>query len=289
MSDPLVQIGSDRLSAGVSSLGAEMQRLTASGRPLLWHGDPAFWSGRSPVLFPIVGRAPGDAIWVDGQEFPMAQHGFARRSSFDLTASGPDFCRHRLTDSDATRAAWPFRFALTVEHRIGGATLSVTATVDNRDDRPMPFGLGFHPAFLWPLPGAGGQSHSITLANGAEPEMARVRGGLLAPGRFASPFRDGALTLDPALFAEDAAIFPQGAGDALSYSAESGPRLTFRLRNLPNLALWSKPGAPFVCIEPWHGMAAAIGAGPELSARPFTVTLEPGGAAEFGFEVSVAE
>ena len=291
MSDS-VTIASERLSASVAALGAETQSLTLKGRgELLWGGDPAWWSGRAPILFPMVGGAPGDTVAFDGATYPMAKHGFARRSTFVLEEAGPDWCRHVLTDSDETRAAYPFAFRLAVTHALEGATLTVTAEVENPGDRPLPFGFGFHPAFRWPLPGAEGQPHRVVLENGAEPPLARLgAGGLLAPGRLPSPFSAGVLTLDPALFEADAMIFPEGAGTALRLEADGQgvPALRFAFENTPHLGIWQKPGAPYICIEPWHGMAAEEGAGPEMTARPGTVTLAPGDSIRFGFSVSAS-
>ncbi|WP_136634557.1 aldose 1-epimerase family protein [Pseudooceanicola onchidii] len=285
--DTLTRISSDQLDITVSDLGAEMQSLVAHGEDYLWHGDPAWWSGRSPILFPIVGKAPGDRVGVDGQEGEMAQHGFARRMTFARAKAEATRVVHTLTDTVATRRAYPKPFALTVTHSVSGATLSVSATVANTGRAPLPFGLGFHPAFRWPLPGAEGQAHEVTLANRGEPALARLRDGLLDDQRHPSPFRRGRLTLDPAMFDADAMIFPEGAGTGLSYGADKGPELTFTFDNLPNLALWQKPGAPFLCIEPWHGMAARHGAGPEIAARPGTCTLAPGDVARFRWSVTV--
>ncbi|MFB2551792.1 aldose 1-epimerase family protein [Ensifer soli] len=283
-----VRIASGDLVAEIADLGAELQSLTtAEGRALLWSGDPAFWTGRSPVLFPIVGKAPGDRIAVDGVDYPMAQHGFARRSAFTLAEAGASACRHVLVACEATRAAYPFDFRLEVAHRLDGPMLTVTAEVRNEDARPMPFGLGFHPAFLWPLPGAAGRAHTIVLDNGAEPPLARLAGGLLVAEELLSPFRSGRLVLDHALFADDAMIFPEGAGTGLRYAPEGGAGLRFHFDNLPNLALWTKPGAPYICIEPWHGMAARDGESGEIAARPFSQTLEPGASARFSFSVVV--
>lgn len=284
-----VRIANDHLSATVSDLGAEMQSLALSdGTALLWHGDPAYWGGRSPVLFPIVGRAPDDHVAVDGHVAPMAQHGFARRSLFTLETADATGCRHVLAASDATRSVYPREFRLSVSHSLSGPELTVRAEVTNEDELPMPFSLGFHPAFLWPLPGQVGMPHVVRLENGAEPAMMRVKEGLLAPERHPSPFREGYLAVVPDLFAEDAAIFPDGADERLSYGVAGGLQLHFRFHNLPNLALWSKPGAPFLCIEPWHGMAARTGAGPEIAERPWGMMLEPGRTAAFAFTVGVA-
>ncbi|THD76953.1 aldose 1-epimerase family protein [Thalassobius vesicularis] len=281
------RIANDHLSVTVSDLGAEMQSLRdAQGRDYLWNGDPAFWSGRSPILFPIVGRAPGDRITVAGHDAPMAQHGFARRSRFALVSADPTACTHVLTPGDAIRAVYPPAFRLELTHRLDGATLRVTATVTNPGIAPLPFGLGFHPAFRWPLPGAEGQPHHVTLDGGANPEMARLTGGLLPPERHPSPFAEGRLTLEQSLFEADAMLFPGSAIPGLTYGPDTGPRLRFGFDNLPDLALWTKPGAPFVCIEPWHGTAARTTDGPAIEDRPGTILLPPGDSLSFRWSVT---
>ncbi len=282
----ITHIANAHLSIDVSSLGAEMQAVTTSdGRSWLWNGDPAWWNGRSPILFPMVGKAPNDTVTIDGKTYAMGQHGFARKSEFTLTASETASCRFELPASEATLAVYPFAFMLAVTYALDGRKLRVVAEVENRDARPMPFGFGFHPAFVWPLPGAEGKPHTITLANGAEPGMVRLDGGLIRPERLGSPFRAGRLVLDPAQFDDDAMIFPDGAGAGLTYAAEGGPALGFAFENLPNLALWQKPGAPYICIEPWHGTAALRGGSDDLADRPYSTVLASGEGARFAFGV----
>ena len=284
----LTRIANSHLAVDISSLGAELQAITtADGRNWLWNGDPAWWTGRSPILFPIVGKAPGNAVTIDGQTYDMAQHGFARRSEFTLAAATAATCRFELEASDATRAAYPFAFRLALTYALDERTLTVTAEVENRDTHAMPFGFGFHPAFVWPLPGAEGRPHTITLDNGAEPALVRLKDGLIDPQPRPSPFTAGRLTLDPKMFEADAMIFPEGAGTGLIYAAEGGPALKFRFDNLPNLALWQKPGAPYICIEPWHGMAAEAGASNDLARRPYSLTLAPGQTARFAVSVDI--
>jgi galactose mutarotase-like enzyme len=283
-----IRIANAELAVEIALLGAEMQSLkTADGCDWLWNGDAAWWTGRSPILFPIVGKAPGDMLAVNGKTYPMAQHGIARRREFTLIEQTANSCRHRLVSTPETREVYPFDFSLTLEHGLTGRSLSVTAIVENTGDTLLPFGLGFHPAFLWPLPGAENRPHAVTLDNGAEPGVVQLEAGLIGKTLPTSPFRNGRLDLNHGLFENDALVFPEGAGTGLTYGADGGPSLDFTFENLPNIALWQKPGAPFLCIEPWHGMAAHAGGTAELVERPYTVALAAGEMMRFGFTVEV--
>ncbi|TCT42166.1 aldose 1-epimerase family protein [Martelella mediterranea] len=283
-----IRIANDKLSVAVSPRGAETQSImTSDGRSWLWNGDAEFWTGRAPILFPIVGKAPDDTITIDGQPYTMKQHGFARKFGFRLAEHSDTVCRLELEADARTKEIYPFDFRLSVAHVLEGATLKVVSTVVNSGDKPMPFGFGYHPAFNWPMPGMNkGHVHHVHLENDAEPFMVRLRDGLIDLTPLPSPFSKGLLALDHDYFVDDAMIFPEGAGDRLTLSAEDGPALHFTFENLPNLALWTKPGAPYICVEPWHGMAAAHGLGTELSARPSTKTLAPGESTDFTFTVT---
>ncbi|MBU2868288.1 aldose 1-epimerase family protein [Pacificibacter marinus] len=288
----LCQLRNDALTVAVAPLGAEMQYLrTSAGDDLLWSGDAAYWTGRAPVLFPIVGRAPEDMIAVGDHRAPMKQHGFARRSVFEVVEQTETMCRHLLTQSDESRAVYPFDFDLEIRHEIKGATLHVSATVRNTGVSPMPFGFGFHPAFRFPLPHAGSDAHHVTLADKSSPDMRKIDDGLLRAQVIESPFTQGDLELHDEMFAEDALVFPNGAR-ALRYGPATpsgkGISLDFEFTNLPDLALWRPLGAPFLCIEPWHGTAPYIGDSHQIAERPNSTTLAAGGEARFGYAVTVS-
>lgn len=170
--------------AEIFALGAELVRLQdATGADWLHDGDPAWWSGRAPLLFPMVGRAKGDHIRVDGRLFPLPQHGFARRATFAVVEAGPDRAVLRLSASGETLVSYPFAFRLDVAYALAGATLNVAATVANEDDKPMPFSLGFHPAFRWPLPGGKG-AHEVRFERPEPAPIRRLTDGLLDPQTF---------------------------------------------------------------------------------------------------------
>lgn len=287
MTEALITLSNGTLEASFAEIGAEMQSLKLNGTEVLWHGDPAWWSGRAPLLFPIVGPSPTDTLRMGDFEAEMIQHGFARRSAFEVVEQGADHVTQVLRANDATRAQYPFEFELRVTRRLTGATLEVMTEVRNAGDTPMPFCFGYHPAFLWPLPGAEGQPHGVTLDNGGTPALARIANKRLQDARSPSPFENGALVLDHSQFEDDAMIFPEGAGAGLRYGVEGGPGLQFTFHNLPHLAIWQKPGAPYVCIEPWHGTHTTEAASNEITERPGCITLPAGESQRFGYEVTV--
>jgi galactose mutarotase-like enzyme len=278
-----MRIANAQLAVEIAPLGAELQSITsADGASWLWHGDPQWWTGRAPLLFPVVGKSPDGAVTIEGKRYPMAPHGFARRSTFEVAAARPDRATLILKASAATRESFPFNFVLSVTYQLEGSSLLTTVEVANLDERAMPFGFGFHPAFVWPLPGGAGRRHLLKLAAPAAPDYVQLNAdGLILPEKHASPFVAGEMTLDPAQFGNDALIFPDGVGNGIGFAAEGGASVVLSWSNLPNFAVWTKPGAPYLCLEPWHGTAPALGGGDALSDRPSTTTLASGATAKF--------
>lgn len=284
-----VAIASDALSAEIAPLGAELQRLTAAdGRELLWGGDPAWWGGRAPILFPIVGALAGDRYRLAGKGYALPRHGFARRSTFALVAQASDHARFRLEDDAETRAAYPFAFALELDYRLSGATLAITATIINRDAIALPASIGFHPAFRWPLGDAARQDHKLDFDQ-AEPHAVRRldAGGLQLPMPEATPVEGTRLALTDDLFVRDVLILERLESRSLVYGAAGGPSLEIAYPDAAWLGIWSKPGAPFICIEPWQGVADPEGFDRDFRDKPGVIEIAPGQSYAFGMSVTL--
>ena len=284
-----VEIGTTLLRAEVALHGAELVRLRdEAGRDLLWDGDPAYWTGRAPILFPIVGRLKDDRATVDGVAHPMRQHGIARISTFRLVEHDGASCRLRLTADDASRRAYPYDFALDLDYRVDGASLRMAGTVRNAGAIPMPASFGFHPAFRRPLPyGAAAADHAVTFATEEPEPIAAVEDGLLADERRPSPLRGRTLDLAPHLFDRDALIFLEPRSRSVHYGPPGGRGLTVDFADMPQLGLWSKPGAPFLCIEPWSGHASPVGFDGDLAEKPGMTVLTPGESRTFAMRVTL--
>lgn len=289
--DELVSISSDRLTARINPLGAELWSLKDNaGREYMTDANPASWTGHAPLLFPIVGALNGGTYRLDGRQYSLPRHGFARTSTFALVAQDEMSAGFRLTDSDATRAVYPFAFALDMQFRLDGLTLRMQANVTNASDAEMPFSVGFHPAFAWPLPGgATKQAHRVVFEHDEPQPIRRIdpATGLLLLESFPSPVPGDMLTPDASQFEADAMIWDSLSSRALSFGAEGGSRLDIAFPDTPMLGIWQKPGASYLCIEPWQGIADPAGFAGDFREKPGVVLLPSGTSRSFRMDVIV--
>jgi galactose mutarotase-like enzyme len=260
--ESLVKLSSGELSADIDPKGAQLSALRdREGRDLLWNGDPAVWAGRAPILFPIVGVVAGGNYHLGSKSYSLPRHGFARNRMFAIESAQPAAAVFRLSEDEETLRVFPFNFNLDIEFKLTGSTLSVTATIRNRGNETMPASFGFHPAFRWPLPyGQARAAHFIEFANDEPDPVRRLdAAGLLTPDRHPTPIVQRRLLLKDELFEADALILDRIRSRSVTYGAAAGPRLQVSFVDSPFLGIWSKPGAQFICIEPWHGISDPAG------------------------------
>ena len=288
----LITIANDHLTAQINPLGAELTSLKdAEGRELMTNADPAYWTGHAPILFPVVGRPYRDTIRVDGTQYPMKQHGFARRQGFDVVDRHANRVAFVLDDNDDTRAHYPFAFSLTLVFGIIDSSLLVGVEIANTGDVPLPASFGFHPAFAWPLPyGQDRADHRIVFA-ADEPDTLRMIAddGTIAEGERPSPLEGRTLHLRDDLFAKDALVWDSVRSQSVTYGAEHGPQLRIDFPDTPKLGLWTKPGAAYVCVEPWHGIADPEGYTGDYRDKPGVFVIPAGGTKRIEMSVTLVQ
>jgi galactose mutarotase-like enzyme len=282
-----VTLANADLTVEIAALGAELVRLRdREGRDYLWDGDPAYWKGRAPLLFPMVGRAAGDCIRVNGAATPLPQHGFARVSRFERIEATATRCRMRLQSGQATLSSYPFHFRLDVVFELEGFSVRITATVRNEGQGSLPCSFGFHPAFRWPLPNTlPDEPHEIIFEQPEGAAIRRLADGFLSPSSEPTPVADRRLVLDHSLFENSALIFDQLNSRSVIFRAVAGPGLEVDFPDMPHLGVWTKPGANFICIEPWQGFASAADYDGEFADRPGVVSIAP--EAERSFHMTI--
>lgn len=286
----IISLSSGDLSASISVRGAELQSITdRAGNQLQWDGDPAVWSGRAPILFPFIGLLNGGEYRLDGKTYAMPKHGFARHATFavvDHHAAGATF---RLTASDATRAIYPFDFQLDIIFSLVGPSLTLAAAITNHGAEAMPASFGFHPAFRWPLPfGASRADHRLVFGCTEPAPIRRIdQTGLLIAGPEPTPVVGDTLPLHDELFVNDALIFDRLTSRAVTYGASDGPQLHIAFADFPTLGVWTKPGADFLCIEPWHGYSDPVGFTGDVRDKPGVFEVAPGATRTMAMHIAV--
>jgi galactose mutarotase-like enzyme len=261
----------------IALLGAEARGWRIAGRDLLWPGDPTIWSDISPILYPVVGWTRNGEERVKGRSYPLALHGFARFETFAVEAITPDFARLALSDSARTRAIYPFDFSFALEYRLAADALAIAIEVANPGAEPAPYACGLHPGFRWPLGQTGREGAFVRFDRAERPEVPRLApGGLIKETKRPIPLQDRDLPLSDDLFAHDALCFLDCASRSLAFVDASGASITMEYPGFPHAALWTRPGAPFLCLETWTGYSDPEGFEGDLFDKPGMRVLEPG-------------
>jgi galactose mutarotase-like enzyme len=261
----------------IALLGAEARGWRIAGRDLLWPGDPTIWSDISPILYPVVGWTRNGEERVKGRSYPLALHGFARFETFAVEAITPDFARLALSDNARTRAIYPFDFSFALEYRLAADALAIAIEVANPGAEPAPYACGLHPGFRWPLGQTGREGAFVRFDRAERPEVPRLApGGLIKETKRPIPLQDRDLPLSDDLFAHDALCFLDCASRSLAFVDASGASITMEYPGFPPAALWTRPGAPFLCLETWTGYSDPEGFEGDLFDKPGMRVLEPG-------------
>lgn len=285
-----VTISAGRLACRIATKGAQLVSFRRDDQPYLYEGDaPQFWPRSAPLLFPIIGRVPGDRITVDGTDYPMVRHGFARDAAFNVCAVTNDAATLLLNASDATRKHWPFDFSLHATYKITESTLEMSYLVTNTGDVPMPFSFGLHPAFRWPLDPAvpDRRRWHVRFPRPLTASRVLLADGLRSDRQVPVLANAATLTLDDALFVDDAIVLENPQIRQMTLESPDSPRsICVRFSPVTWAGIWSVPGAPFVCLEPWVGVASRVGDSSELARKEAMLTLWPGGT--FPYRMSIA-
>lgn len=281
-------IANQQIRAEFVQGGAELRRLQViQGPDMLWSGDPDVWGRVSPILFPIVGQVKGDHLKHGGKLFPMARHGFARERDFTLVRLARESCTWMLRDDEGTRAQYPFPFELWITYTVEGMTFKATFELRNPGREKLPASLGAHPAFRWPLPGGQRDTHRLEFAKHESAPISRLVEGLLDPHPFPNPVDGNVLRLRDDLFAQDALVFDHLQSRSLRYQAPGSLGIELSWEGFQQLGIWTKPGAAFLCLEPWAGTASPAGFDGEFVEKPGLFFVEPGGRRFFSWSAKV--
>jgi len=286
-----INLHSPQLRAVINPFGAQLSILRdRNGNDLLWNGDANFWSGRAPVLFPIVGELAAGAFRVASSTYKLPRHGFARNSTFRIVSATTTEATFRLSADESSLQVYPFQFQLDISFTLTGAELAIKSSVRNNGREILTASIGYHPGFRWPLPyGLPRTAHFIEFAKEEGPVILRLGShGLLLSERHTTPVRGRRLALDDSLFKEGVVIFDDLRSHSVLYGADTGPRLRVDYPDATYLGIWTKSNdAPFVCIEPWRGVADAVGFAGDFRNKLGAFSVAPGAIQELNMKITL--
>ena len=272
----------DILTVEVSRHGAELQSIRKGNVEYLWQADPKYWARHSPVLFPIVGSVWNAVYRVDGVEYPLGQHGFARDMDFRLVSASDTEVRYRLESDESTMVKYPWPFVLDIEYRLHDNCVDVIWEVYNPGSSDLFFQIGAHPAFNYPdydVERSGRGALSFDRAEGLECIRLKEKGCVDASVKYPLEMPDGIIKLEKDTFdAIDTIILEGGQISRINmFREDMSPWLSVSF-DAPVVGIWSPPGknAPFICLEPWYGRCDRAGYEGDFKEKDWVNRLAPG-------------
>lgn len=257
----MTKLENNSLIIEVNEHGAELNKIFSKNHNLnfLWYGDSKYWGRKAPVLFPIVGRLKDNETIINGKAYNMNQHGFARDCNFKLIKEEKNSVTYSLTANEETKKKFPYNFELQISYTLIENSIEVCWNVKNKDSETMYFSIGAHPAFNVPF-NKGESLKDYYLAFKAKQQVEKY---IFEPPYIKEKIKEDApseIDIEPELFNNDALVY-SGVQEASIKSKSNDITLKVSFKNFPFVGIWSpfyketKTMAPFVCIEPWYGIA----------------------------------
>jgi galactose mutarotase-like enzyme len=285
----MLQLENDEVRARINPLGAELCSVYSKKFRLeyLWQAGSA-WPKHAPVLFPIVGQLKENRFFYNNSWYNLSRHGFARERHFSVDETGPNRLLFRLHDDEQSRSVFPFHFQFEVDYHLRGSELDITYSVLNTGSQEGWYSFGAHPAFRVPLDIRDRyEDYYIEFSEVESSKLWPLTNGLIA-AEAKDFFTSKEIPLSKTLFAQDALVFKSIRSshvDLRSRNHQHGVKVL--LNQCPYLGIWAAPGADFVCIEPWQGIADSVNSDGFLVNKEGMIRLEPGAFFRYDWGISL--
>lgn len=272
-------LSNGQITLTVKHKGAEITSIKAAdGMEFLWQPQGSiYWQRQAPLLFPIVGKLKEGQYLINGVKYPMTQHGCVREKDFDLIGKTNTQLIYWLRDDTETQKQYPFRFELRVIYTLIENRLSIRYLVKNIDTIPMLFTIGGHPAFKCPMrEGDIFNDYYLEFEETENAERTYLEAGLISEKKATIMDNTNKLPLHIDLFREDALVIQNLKSRKVTLKSHKHDRsLTLDYKGFPYLGIWTQPGAPFVCLEPWMGLADATNTTGDMKDKIGIISIEP--------------
>ena len=273
-------IKNENLEVVIRSLGAEIISMKdQDGNEYLWQGDPAYWDGQAPNLFPYIGRMVDKKYTFEGKTYDMEIHGFAKDSEFKVNQISENEIVFSMTDSEETYKQYPFHFEFDLMYKVLGTSLQMCYLVKNLDEKEMYFGVGAHPGINVPFEnGTKFEDYYLEFTETEDVQRVKFSDDCFVEGENPYELRDGKyIDLRHDLFDEDAIVLRNMSKNVLltSKTGTKAVQVTYPRMDYVGFWHWPKKDAPYVCIEPWSSLPSRKGPVEDIAKQPGLVKLAP--------------
>ncbi|MBE6771835.1 MAG: aldose 1-epimerase family protein [Ruminococcaceae bacterium] len=276
------KIENEFLTCEIDDMGAQLHSLILkeNSKEYIWQGNPDIWYGQAPVLFPIIGQLLDDKYRYNGTEYTMPKHGLARKLLFNVKECEGAKAVFSLESDEKTRENYPFDFEYLVTFELCGKKLVNTMTVVNKTDGEMYFSVGAHPAFNCKVGDIIEFEQPETLAT------ERIdKDSIIIDEKYPLIENSREIAITKEIFEPDALILSDIKSKKLRIKSDYEVEFTFG--DCPFLGIWAKPGAPYVCIEPWYGVNDGRDVKADISEKRGIQHLNKGETFEFAWSAEV--
>ena len=245
------------------------------------------------LMVPYSNRIAQGTFTFAGQKYKLqnasnhAIHGDVRKRPWTIAQQDTDRLVCTFESADCESVNWPWPFAVRAEYELDGPALRQRLVIENRADRPMPAGCGWHPFFNRAPTPTDTAVHLEFQVESAYPDGYgnRIPSGPAEPLGYHQDFR-AAKPLAPNNFL-DTCFHGYDGGGHIAWPA-SGIRVRFACSAAcTHLILYNPKGKPYFAVEPVTNANDGVNLHTRGDQTSGIAVLQPGQALEASFELQV--
>lgn len=283
----MITIKNEFITASINELGAELRSLIANGKEYIWEGKPEVWAGACPLMFPICGGLKDDKYIFEGKEYTLEKHGYARFKTFSVESKTDSSVVFLHKSDDETKQKFPFDYELRVFFTLEEKNLKIDYSVINKTDKTMYFNIGSHEGYATP---EGIEDYDVLFPQNETLNAYVLYGNLLSNQQLPIIKEQNYLPLYDKYFTVDALVFKDlKSKSATLRNRKTGKAVRVDFPDAKYFLLWHKPGAGYMCVEPWNGLQDIVGSSYDITEKEGITALDSGKEFKYTHSITIVE
>ncbi len=267
----MVELKNPEAVVRIDPVGAELKSFVSGGREYIWQANPEVWDGACPLIFPICGGLKDDKYILNGKEYHLMKHGFARFKTFALEQSSDTTAVFVLHEDEETLGMFPYAFTLKVEYTLNGKALTIGYRLENNNENTMYFSIGSHEGYSTP---EGVENYDVIFPQNETLKAYLLDGNLLEDHTVPIIKDSPVIALYDKYFTVDALVFKDlKSRSATLRNRTTGKAVRVDFPGADYFLLWHKHGGGYICLEPWCGVQDSVHSDYDITKKEGIQTL----------------